>query len=153
MKRWDLLHVELWLESVKPPAVIAPRLNVRMLFLLVLFQLVAGPLVLVTVLTFCKVVVREGSEQGLPAAVAKAWNCHEVQTLLHAVAGEESPATSKPLGPDKKSKPVEKKITGMAWAGVPWIFAEHEPHRVRQGSRAWTPAWPQAPPGTPPRMG
>lgn len=126
------------------------RFSLRSLYLLALLQLVAGPLVLVTVLTFCKVAVREAPQQGLAKAMSSAWTSHEVQTALQSVSDE--------LGDTSKSAPLkvtkEKlKLIGIAWAELRMVPHEGVCPCVMARGEVWTPVWPQAPPGEPPRIG
>ncbi len=126
----------------------SPRFSLRSLYLLALFQLVAGPLVLVTVMSFCKVTVREAPSQGLVKAMSAAWQSHEVQTALQAVSDESHEASKS--APVKMSKD-KVKLIGIAWAEVSVKFEEVVNESVSARFETWTPAWPQAPPGTPPR--
>ena len=129
------------------------RFQPRHLILLALFQLVAGPLVLLQVSVFCSLTVREAPTQGVAKAMVKAWNHEAFQSLLVAsdnrkVSNENSlPGTSKD-GLVKAKMHLIDWTSELALSSPPiklanWL-AYHE---------AWTPAWPQAPPGTPPRVG
>lgn len=132
------------------------RLNrkTRLLCLLALGQLVVGPLVLVLVqaTALCKLTVREAPVHGV-AAVSRAWQSEEFQSLLVKAAdvltGEPQP--SQP-GRESKAKPCKIKITAVLWESVPVLpaqtsQADHWAHKPD----TWTPAWPHAPPGPPPR--
>jgi hypothetical protein len=125
-----------------------PRIRARTLYLLALFQLVAGPLVLVTVFLFAKVTVREAPSQGLVKALSSAWQSHEVQSALHAASEDtRDPAKSAPT----KATKDKAKLIGIAWSGVDLPSDSAAKASVSTRLETWTPAWPQAPPGTPPR--
>ncbi len=129
------------------------RLQVRHLCLLVLLQLVIGPLVLTQVSLFCTLTVREIPQQGVAKAVVKAWNNERFQTLLTASDNlrlEDSSATSN--GTSTKVKSPVLKLSLALWepqAALPALDAEtvHWPRY----SGAWTPSDPPVPPGIPPR--
>lgn len=125
-----------------------PRLRARTLYLLALSQLVAGPLVLTTVFLFAKTTVREAPRQGLVKAMSSAWQSDEVQTALHAVS-EDSQDASK-SAPTKATKD-KAKLLGIAWTAANLPFHLPAEAFVLTQLETWTPAWPQAPPGTPPR--
>lgn len=128
----------------------SPRISTRALCLLALFQLLAGPLVLALVFAFAKVTVREAPQQGLAKAIQKAWQSTEVQTVLHAVA-QETKDTSKSSLP--KAAKDKIKIIGVAWTQETFALVAPNAPPVCERTETWTPAWPQAPPGTPPRLG
>ncbi len=125
-------------------------LKSKHLYLLALFQLVAGPLVLMQISVFCSLTVREAPRQGVAKAVVKAWKNPDFQSLLNA--GQVQPDKGSPPSNDDKAGPVKAKVHLLSWeapaspALPPAKLGEWQLH-----SRAWTPAWPQAPPGTPPR--
>ena len=121
-----------------------------MLCLLALFQLIAGPLVLVTVFSFAKVTVREAPSQGVVNAMSAAWRSHEVQTALH-VANDDARDTSK-SAPTKAAKD-KVKLIGISWSGTRVVIDAAATQSVQARVETWTPAWAQAPPGTPPRFG
>jgi hypothetical protein len=128
----------------------APR-STRWLYLLALFQLVAGPLVLVTVMTFCKVTVREAPSQGLVKAMSAALQSDEVQALVQVTSNAQTEDSKSSL-PVKKFKAGEKKFIGIAWESMPTVMVDAT--KTSSSSawlKTWSPAWPQAPPGTPPR--
>lgn len=126
----------------------SPRISVRTLYLLALFQLVAGPLVLGLVFAFAKITVREAPLHGLAKAVQKAWQSPEVQTALQAVTQETQDSSRSSLPKAAKDK---VKIIGVAWTLETFAVAEPAQSKVSATLQAWTPASPQAPPGTPPR--
>ena len=129
-----------------------PRFSARSLYLLALFQLVAGPLVLVAVLTFCKTVVHEVPEQGVVKAVSFAWQSDAVQSLVDTACDQQA-GDSTAKGPVKKMNPDTGKFIAIAWDAVaPHIKNSLEVTPPNGWMTSWTPAWPQAPPGTPPRV-
>lgn len=129
-------------------AVAPSRISVRTLYLLALFQLVAGPLVLVTLFTFARVMEREAPQHGIVKAAQLAWESHEVQTTLQVVCPE-SQDTSKTTLPKLVKEKI--KIVGIVWAEESLPQAVPIPSEASSRSESWTPVWPQAPPGTPPR--
>ncbi|MBL9142162.1 MAG: hypothetical protein JNM99_00650 [Verrucomicrobiaceae bacterium] len=126
----------------------SPRISIRTLYLLALFQLVAGPLVLGLVFAFAKVAVREAPQQGLAKAAQKAWHSPEVRTALQAVTRESQDSSKSSLPKAAKGK---LKIISVTWILETFAVAEPAQSKVSSTLQAWTPAWPQAPPGTPPR--
>ncbi len=129
----------------------APR-KIRWLYLLASFQLVAGPLVLVTVTTFCKITVRETPSLGVVKAMSVALHSDEVTMLVNAASDAQRDDSQSSL-PVKKTKSVEKKITAVAWQPLVIVWAEAAPVSAPVSEHRWTPAWPQPPPGPPPRVG
>jgi hypothetical protein len=88
--------------------------NLRWLYLLALFQLVAGPLVLVTALTFCEITVREVPTQGLTEALSSAWHSPEVQALIQNATGVPVDDSNAPL-PIDSGRQEGKKVTWCVW--------------------------------------
>ncbi len=129
--------------------------NLRFLYLLALFQLVAGPLVLFQVTLLCKLTVREAPRNGVATAVMKAWHNPEFQAALAHDDGLQQAATKSPLPTDDpKSKIVKVKMPATAWQAAPLVLVNLSSRvAIVDSSRVWTPAWPQAPPGPPPRLG
>lgn len=127
--------------------------NLRWLYLLALFQLVAGPLVLVTVLTFCEITVRETPTQGLTEALSAAWHSSEVQSLIQNATGVPVDDSNAPL-PVDSGRQEGKKMTWCVWQKPTikdWTWPVENTAGFTRLS-VWTPAWPQAPPGPPPRV-
>ena len=123
----------------------------RWLYLLALFQLVAGPLMLVGVTTLCKITVQEMPTHGFAKAVRKAWVSQEVQALVCAAADECGGGNTAPI-PVKKCHSELNKIICEPWSAVRLFYpqlAHLSPHSTEP---VWTPACPSAPPGTPPRL-
>ena len=128
--------------------------NLRLLYLLALFQLVAGPLVLFQVTVLCKLTVGEVARNGVTTAVSKAWHNPEFQATLTDDSGIHS-ATKKSTLPtrDPKQKIVKVKMPAIAWQVSPLVLVNlSEKITGWDFSQTWTPAWPQAPPGPPPRL-
>ena len=128
-------------------------LKPRTLFLLALFQLVAGPLVLLQVTVFCSLTVRETPREGVAVAMVKAWKSETFQSLLTASQNGRAQADNKSL-PASDDKAGHAKCHLLPWHSREFVSLPC----VMSGDRhflgkAWTPAWPQAPPGTPPRVG
>lgn len=127
----------------------------KYLYLLALFQLVAGPLVLMQVSVFCSLTVREAPRQGVAKAMAQAWKSETFQSLL-AASSTDKMHTDKGSLPsnDDKAGNAKAKVHLLAWQAAPMLSlppAKLGDWQIQ--ARAWTPAWPQAPPGTPPRVG
>lgn len=129
------------------------KLTLKHLCLLALLQLVAGPLVLLQIVWFGTLTVREVPQHGVTRAVEKAWHNQPFQRLL-AVSTNERPDGGPSL-PAEKAKPVKGKIPALVWEleRPVFVIASHTVIPWAQGARAWTPASPQAPPGPPPRVG
>ena len=130
------------------------RLQPRHLVLLALFQLVAGPLMLLQVTVFCSLTARETPQQGVAKAVVKAWHSDAFQSLLALSDEGRVEKDHGSLPPDSgKFLGAKAKLNMVVWQLPPVEFYRPcvdgvwDPHL-----RAWTPSWPQAPPGTPPRQ-
>ena len=128
--------------------------KMKLLYVLALFQLVAGPLMLMQVTVFCKMVVKESPRQGVAAAFEKSWSSEEFQAVLASPDPlKKGDAQSPQPAPEQKLK-VEKKMPLMAWQAVVFLkvlpsarIAWVMPERLQYG------VWPQAPPAPPPRVG
>ncbi len=131
------------------------RLKLRSLYLLALFQLVAGPLVLFQVSVLSRVVVREAPSHGIAQAVARAWHSPEFQaTLMDAEAHEMAKSKPSAPSPNPKAKPVKMEMPCIDWhdTRLAWINPATPVPRC-DGEPTWTPLWPLPPPGPPPRVG
>lgn len=129
--------------------------KMKWLYLLALFQFVAGPLVILQVSLLCKLTVREIPHESIGPALVKAWHSTEFQAALDMgktviTKDEKSPLRSKdPLAGTGKLK----------MPATPWNVDHFLPPAAigivawSDWCRRWTPVWPQAPPGPPPRMG
>jgi len=129
--------------------------KLRFLYLLALAQLVGGPLVLLHVTVLCQLTLREAPRAGVVDALVSAWQSDDFQASLARTDlslpqnGKKIPPKDGPeIKPDKAKQPL-----------IPWSIS---PLRVMalipradliDRPRVWTPAWPQAPPGPPPRWG
>ena len=128
------------------------RLQPRHLILLALFQVVAGPLVLLQVSVFCSLTVREAPRQGVAKAMVKAWNNEAFQSLIVVSDNGTRGDDATPVDATK-SGAAKAKIHLLAWHAEPVLSMP--PVKLSNWEayhQAWTPAWPQAPPGTPPRV-
>ena len=128
----------------------APR-NTRWLYLLAIFQLVAGPLVLTQVMVFCKLTAEKAPQQGLVAAAAETMLSAEfAESLDEAVRATQQKHDGKTPG---REKPQDVKIIGTTWSATAGLVAfapvelEYTAHEV-----CWTPQGLHAPPGQPPRL-
>ena len=129
--------------------------NARLLCLLALGHLLAGPLVLVFVhaVTLGKLTIREAPAHGM-AAVSRAWQSEEFQSVVvraaEVVAGHSRPSLP---GEGSKVEPGKTKITATIWQMAPMLLRpESREGTCALKSRTWTPSWPNAPPGPPPRV-
>lgn len=125
----------------------------RSLYLLALFQLVAGPLVLVQVSALGKLTIREASTHGIARAVGIAWKSSEFQANF-ADAAIPDQVKSKQNAPtsDPKATLAKGKMPWIDWSADRLaIMTISIPVPRQDATRWWTPAWPQAPPGPPPR--
>lgn len=129
------------------------RPSIRHLYLLALFQLVGGPLVILAVVFFSRMVVHQAAEHGLTVGVVKASQSEEWQQVASALSGAACGHTS--TG-QKDTVPLSKdpggKLLGLMWEGVTLppdhpSAGEMPPPWVRTLSSAW----PHAPPLPPPR--
>lgn len=126
----------------------------KILYLLALAQLVGGPLVLLQVSLFCKLTLTQTPESGLADAARMAFESNEFKAALQIEPlrdGKNGKSDSTPQDPSKMEKPKSPLI---AWAdsalrhsqiGLPCLTGVHVD--------SWTPTWPHAPPGPPPRVG
>jgi hypothetical protein len=129
--------------------------KLRILYLLALAQLVGGPLVLLHVTVFCKVALQNVPRVGMKDAAVLAWHSDDFQAALVTtdfVGTKES--KSLPPGHGPKLKLEKGKVPFIAWTTEPVVLAASScPCEHADRARTWTPAWPQAPPGPPPRVG
>ncbi len=128
--------------------------KLKFLYVLALFQLVAGPLVLWQVTVFTKLAAREAPSSGVAAAFMKAWHSDEFQAALQDTQPPGKKDAKSPLPTsDPKGKLLKGDLHAALWKStrLPRISADGLVLRS-DWSRRWTPVWPQAPPGPPPRM-
>lgn len=129
--------------------------KLRFLYWLALAQLVGGPLVLLQVTVFCKVALHETPRVGMAKAAMQAWQSDDFQAVLASPDGVPSrerksapPADGPKLKLEKAKQPV------IPWETPRLVLADLSGHcGIVDRARTWTPAWPQAPPGPPPRVG
>jgi hypothetical protein len=125
----------------------------RFLYLLALAQLIGGPLILLQVTVFCKVALHEAPRMGMATAAMRAWQSADFQAILAAsdsAGGSESHKTPPPRDPSLD----QIKNPSIPWQMSKWILSVVSKHcEITDYARTWTPAWPQAPPGPPPRVG
>jgi hypothetical protein len=126
--------------------------KLRYLYLLALAQLVGGPLVLLHVTVFCKLTVREAPRVGFAQAVAVALDSDEFRACASAgLPKRETPAKESPES-DPKPKLEKPSQPPAPWMAERRIFAHDvKGTAIAETARTWTPAWPNAPPGPPPR--
>ncbi|MGL4400630.1 MAG: hypothetical protein ACRCXD_12235 [Luteolibacter sp.] len=125
----------------------------RFLYLLALAQLIGGPLILLQVTVFCKVALHEAPRMGMATAAMCAWQSADFQAVLAAsdsAGGSESHKA--PPTRDPSLDPI--KHPSIPWQMSKWIISAVSKHcEITDCAQTWTPAWPQAPPGPPPRVG
>jgi hypothetical protein len=126
--------------------------KLRYLYLLALAQLVGGPLVLLHVTVFCKLTVREAPRVGFVEAAAGAFASDEFRACASAgLPKRETPAKESPES-DPKPKLEKPSQPPAPWMAERRIFAHDvKGTAIAETARTWTPAWPNAPPGPPPR--
>jgi len=127
--------------------------GIRPLYLLALFQLVAGPLVLFCVMILCRETAREAADHGVVTAVSMAWKSPGFQAALATV---ERPDVSKRDCPDRdpKADPVKVKMPPIAWQDAPVVLVNASRRiPLLDAAQRWTPVLPLPPPGPPPRWG
>ncbi|TLD69170.1 hypothetical protein FEM03_18905 [Phragmitibacter flavus] len=130
----------------------------RHLYLLALFQLVGGPLVLVAVMTMGKLVSTEVQQQGtITAAVISTlgdqttWqSVADAMTQYHSTATTSLPTPQDPFLPSLDIQ--EKKIFAIAWSPVK-LPVHHLPiqDHISEPKAPPGPTWSIAPPSPPPR--
>jgi hypothetical protein len=132
------------------------RSKFRHLYLLALFQLVGGPLVLVPMLLISKAAVRETAQHGVvkgfhQAMVSQEWE--EVREMLQDGEVSGTSSSTKAPGKQEKSKDGNAKLNFMVWTSPAHMKLEGVP--VKQPAWEWQPmasSWANAPPSPPPRV-
>jgi len=128
----------------------------KWLYVLALFQFVAGPLVILQVSLLCRLTVSDIPEKGIGPAFVKAWHSDEFQMAL--TTGKITAGTKESKAPSPSKEPM----SGSAKIKMPptdWQTGRTLPPpsiglaSISDWCRRWTPVWPQAPPGPPPRVG
>ncbi len=123
--------------------------KMRPLYLLALLQLVGGPLVLLHVTLFCKLTLHEAPRMGMANAAVAAWESEGFQKALLADALPEK--HSRKEGDGAKPKPEKQAPPSMDFPTAPAATATCG-GTVAERLVTWTPRWPNAPPGPPPRF-
>lgn len=127
----------------------------RLLYLLALAQLVGGPLVLLQVTVFCKMTLTEAPHLGLMRAAVATLNSDNFHGALAAEewAADDANKSVMPTG-EPKQKLEKAKLPMIPWNAAPIVLAKLSVHcKIVDRARTWTPAWTQAPPAPPPRVG
>lgn len=129
--------------------------KMRFLYLLALVQLVGGPLVLLQVTVFCKLALHEAPRVGMVKATVGAWNSDEFHAVAaHADVAKNDSSKKVPPTDEPKQKMEKSKLPVIPWECGQMDAAAIAVHcKIVDRARIWTPAWPQAPPGPPPRLG
>lgn len=124
----------------------------RPLYLLALLQLLCGPVVLLHVTVFCKLTVREAPHIGFAGAAVEALASDEFRECASAgLPKRDTPARDGREG-DQKPQLDKPSQPPVPWMAERRIFAHDvKGTAVAETARTWTPAWPNAPPGPPPR--
>jgi hypothetical protein len=136
------------------------RSKFRHLYLLALFQLVGGPLVLVPMLMMSTAVVRETAQHGVvkglhEVVVSQEWS--EVREIIQngGIVPELSSSTKAPApGKQEKAKDGKPKVD-FAVRTVFTALVELEGVSVKRPAWEWRPmasSWANAPPSPPPRV-
>ncbi len=127
----------------------------RFLYLLALVQLVGGPLVLFQVTLFCKLTLDETPRMGMAKAAASVWHSEDFQAMFvtaDVAKADDLKTTPSGNGPKVKIEKAKEPVIPWAVARVNLAALAVRCEMVDR-ERFWTPAWPQAPPGPPPRIG
>jgi hypothetical protein len=126
--------------------------KLRLLYVLALAQLVGGPLVLLQLTFFCKLTLQEAPRVGMARAAVQAWHSDDFQTALWACVST-APEEKKSPARDPQPDPEKAKLPVIPWAaGNLALFVPPDDSELGLRSKFWTPAWPHAPPGPPPRV-
>jgi hypothetical protein len=126
--------------------------KMRPLYLLALLQLLGGPVVLLHVTVFCKLTMREAPRVGFADAAVDALASDEFRECASAGSPKrDTPAKDNRDG-DPKPKLEKPHHPPAPWMAERRIFAHDVKAAAIAGmAKTWTPAWPNAPPGPPPR--
>lgn len=123
--------------------------KLRFLYLLALLQLVGGPLVLLHVTVFCKLTLDESPRLGTAKAAVAAWKSEGFQKALVVDVLPEKPASKE--GDGAKPKMAKQVPPTLNFPIVP-STTDSACDSVAERIVTWTPRWPNAPPGPPPRF-
>ena len=123
--------------------------KLRFLYLLALIQLVGGPLVLLQVTVFCELTLKESPRIGIAKAAIEAWKSDGFQSALAEHSNPEKNSRKEGDG----EKPEKAKQIPLPWSfpAESTDILRNESQSVAENEVTWTPLWPNAPPGPPPR--
>ena len=129
--------------------------KLRLLYVLALAQLVGGPLVLLQITFLCKLTLQEAPRVGMARAALQAWHSDDFQSALTAgIPTTPGETKSKPPARDLKRDPEKTKPPAIPWTtGNLALIVPPDDSEPGKCAKFWTPAWPHAPPGPPPRVG
>lgn len=135
------------------------RSQFRHLYLLALFQLVGGPLVILPLVMVCKVTLTQTAQHGVveglrQAPLTKEWQRASVVLLHGEAALPDSHEKNGVPGTPEKFKEGKVKLDLAVWmtAAIP----QPESAAIGRPCWRWLPSastWAHAPPGPPPRVG
>jgi len=128
--------------------------NIRPLYLLALFQLVAVSLVPISVTILCQQTARKAADQGFAGTLSMAWKGPEFHAALAAADVPAADRTKSSLpASDPSADPVKAKMPSIARHTGPLVLVNPGRRRPLQDfTQRWTPALPLPPPGPPPRV-
>lgn len=129
--------------------------KLRWLYVLALAQLVGGPLVLLQLTFFCKLTLHELPQVGIARAAMQVWDSDDFQCALTGhVSGTSGETKSNSPARDAQVEGEKSKLPVIPWS-CERLARITPPPCAELGLRVkfWTPAWSQAPPGPPPKVG
>ena len=129
------------------------RPSARHLYLLALFQLVGGPLVILSVVFFSRLVAKYSADDGVVVGVTQAWQSPEWQKITRAlIATTPGPIKASPEGHAEKVKEPGGKVFWQIWTEVDARWSQRPPEAAPSVPLpTLLSAWPDAPPLPPPR--
>jgi hypothetical protein len=127
----------------------------RHLYLLALFQLVGGPLVILAVVFFCRMTAQHATDHGVTTGIVKVWQSPEWEAVAQALVGmaqerqrSHAPDTVPPVQDPFGKLVVE--VGNLLQVPCPQSTVALPP----TGNNGLRDAgWPQAPPSPPPKIG
>ena len=127
--------------------------GIRTLYLLALFQLIGGPLVIFSVTILFRQTVREMANHEVTEALSIAWQSPEFHAALGVTTAADRTKSALPNS-DPGTGQAKVKSPAIAWHEAPLVLC-NPPRRaqVLDFTRRWTPVMPLPPPGPPPRVG
>jgi hypothetical protein len=128
--------------------------KMRPLYILALVQLLGGPLVLLHVTVLCKLSLREVPRVGFTEAAVVALSSDEFRECAYAGQPKHDAPVKDSREGDPKPKLEKPNQPPAPWTADRIVFV-NDVHStsIEDTARTWTPAWPNAPPGPPPRLG